>query len=51
MKDELAFYASPGLFTSDINAPEIEEDLRTGALDISDIVSYLLYHEAFAFVR
>ena len=48
MNDELTFYASPGPFTSNVNAPEIEEDLRTGALDIGDVVSGLAYHEAFS---
>jgi hypothetical protein len=48
MHDELAFYASPGRFTSDIIAPEIAEGLRTGELDSTDTVANLLYHEAFA---
>ncbi len=30
MLDELAFYASPGRFTSDITAPEIAEGLLNG---------------------
>lgn len=48
--DELVFYASSGPFTCDIDAPEIEEGLRTGALDISDVVSGLAWHEAFSSV-
>lgn len=48
MNDELTFYAAPGPFTSDIDAGEIEEGLRTGMLDISAVVSGLAYHEAFA---
>ena len=48
MNDELRFYASPGFFTSDINASEIEEDLKTGILDVSEVISGLAYHEAFS---
>lgn len=48
MNDELAFYASPGLLTSGIDAPEIERDLRAGVLDVGDVISGLAYHEAFA---